>query len=391
MMANYGIGGMVPDVVGSIAGGLQTAQGLDYWEDRKRRIAAEDRRTSMQDQQMERQAMADFGMIAKNVDRSNPTQVKQALAWAAGRSPQMKNVVWDAMQKGPEASLNLIDMFQSKTTQDGKGLYERGKPFTNEEGERVIPVYEKSTQKMIRTEKLGREQGEKAGTGFGEQFTPEEMEQMADVLSETGKYEFTGRSMEIKNFNAKLKKLSLERQKQKGRDAVSTLYSQLDKKGMTKDIDSQQKKLGSMRSFTKNIDKQAEKIHEVANRLFKMDTKILNHPVNKIMRDYIGSADRAVLQLIVGELSEEIGKLASGATDSVAALSEGGREKWDAIYDTNLSTKDMLALVDESKELAKFRVDSMKESLAESREIRAGRKKAKPKELTYNIETGGFD
>lgn len=105
-MANYGIGGMVPDVVGAIGGGLQTARGLDYWDDRKRRIA-------QQESQQKRQAMADFSLIAKNVDRNNPAQVKQALAWAATRSPQMKDTVWKALQGTPEEQLNFIDMFQA--------------------------------------------------------------------------------------------------------------------------------------------------------------------------------------------------------------------------------------------------------------------------------------
>jgi len=75
----------------------------------------------------------------------------------------MKNVVWEAIQGGDESSLNLIDMFQSKTTKDGKSLYERGKPFINEEGERVIPIYNRSTQEVVRTEKLGKEQQKSAG------------------------------------------------------------------------------------------------------------------------------------------------------------------------------------------------------------------------------------
>ena len=143
---------------------------------------------------------------------------------------------------------------------------------------------------------------------------------------------------------------------------------------MTKDIDAQQKKLGSMRSFALNIDKQAGKLNETIDKIFKLDAKILNHPVNKIMTDYVGSADRAVLAVLVGELSEEIGKLASGATDSVAALSEGGREKWDKIFNVNLPAKAMKQLVNESKEVALMRIDSMKESLAESKRIRRGGK-----------------
>ena len=231
--------------------------------------------------------------------------------------------------------------------------------------------------------KFGKSQG---GNVFLDKLTDEQKDELASVYNISRKMPMTGRSDAIKEFNIDIIQRALKLQGQSGQTATETYFASLDKEGQTKDINAQQKKLGSMRSFSKNIDKQAAKIEETAQKIFKMDTKILNYPVNKIMRDYVGSADRAVLQLLVGELSEEIGKLASGATDSVAALSEGGREKWDHIFDVNLSTKDMLQLVEESKEVAKMRVDSMKESLVDSKKIRLGQKIDTPEVETETIE-----
>lgn len=199
-------------------------------------------------------------------------------------------------------------------------------------------------------------------------FTDDEKDRMAVEFTQTGEYPLKGRSKEVIRLQAEIKKRSLEQQKAQGIADVTALYNRLDKKGMQKDIDAQQGKLGSMRSFISNIDKQAAKINEVGERMKRFDTKFLNIPLNKVI-DAVGDADRATFRLLVGELSEEIGKLASGATNSVAALSEGGREKWDKIFDTNLSYNDMMELVKESKEIAHMRVDSMKESLKESRKI----------------------
>lgn len=199
-------------------------------------------------------------------------------------------------------------------------------------------------------------------------FTDEEKDRMAIEYAETGKFPMAGRNKEIYKLNAEIKKRSLEQQKARGISDITTLYNRLDKKGMQKDIDGQQVKLGSMRSFIGNIDKQAAKIGEVGKRMRRFGTKFLNIPLNKVI-DAVGDADRATFRLLVGEMSEEIGKLASGATNSVAALSEGGREKWDKIFDTNLSYNDMMQLVAESKEIAHMRVDSMKESLKTSRAI----------------------
>lgn len=204
-------------------------------------------------------------------------------------------------------------------------------------------------------------------------YTLEDKKNLARKYNITQKLPFAGRSNEIKAFNAEVVKLALAEDGIKGRDAVETLYASKDIEGMTKDINSQQKKLGSMRSFSLNIDKQADKINETIDKIFRMDVKILNHPINKIMTDYVGSADRATLAVFVGELTEEIGKLASGATDSVAALSEGGREKWDKIINLNLPAKALKGLISETKELGKMRVDSMVDSLKMSKNIRAGR------------------
>lgn len=208
------------------------------------------------------------------------------------------------------------------------------------------------------------------------EFTSDQLDELAWTYSQTGETPFKGRSESVRKANVRLKRMAMEQQKARGVTEVQAEYDRLDRKGMTKSIDKQVGKLGSMRSFIRNIDKQSVKIAEVGKRMKRLDTKILNVPINKMM-EAIGDADRAVFKLMIGELEEEIGKLASGATESVAALTDAGREKWRNIFDPNLSYEAMMQLVKESKEVGHMRVDSMKEALKESRQIRAGSSRQK--------------
>lgn len=211
-------------------------------------------------------------------------------------------------------------------------------------------------------------------------FTPDQLGEMATTLSQTGEFPFKGRSASVRKANAKIKKLSLQQQKEQGITDIQARFSQEDIKGMTKDINAQQKKVGSMRSFAKNIDKQVSKLEKVGKKLKTYKNRLANVAKNKIL-EKVGDADRAVVKLLMGELEEEIGKLASGATESVAALTDAGREKWRKIFDPDLSFKEMMQVVYESKEVAHMRIESMNESIAESKKIRAGTSRTKKKTL----------
>ena len=68
------------------------------------------------------------------------------------------------------------------------------------------------------------------------------------------------------------------------------------------------------------------------------------------------------------EISNEIGKLASGSTASVAELSVGAQEKWDAIHDPAMPVKEMLDLLEETKAAASYRIDSVQRQMSKTRE-----------------------
>ncbi len=171
-MANYGI--RVPNVVGDFGQGLQTAQSLNYWDDRKRKIAAQEaaqnRQTTMDERELKRQQTKDFGLMAKNLDVNNQQQLKQAGAYLIDKYPSMAPYVVKAMKQGPDGFKNMISMFQEPSQQkrafEQLTLYgpegqtkrvavEKGKDFTPEEGwslskaTKGMKIYDSTTGNLI--------------------------------------------------------------------------------------------------------------------------------------------------------------------------------------------------------------------------------------------------
>ncbi len=268
---------------------------------------------------------------------------------------------------------------------DPEGMKERGK--------RMLAFWAPEKLKSILAYEEGERKAAEATAEAGaplllKDFNQEKINEMALTVADTGEYPFSGRSDDVREANARLKSIAMDINKERGISDVQGRFAIMDRKGMTTDINAQQKKLGSMRSFGKNIDKQVAKLKEVGKRIRTLDNRLLNIGKNKML-EAVGDPDRAVLKLLMGELEEEIGKLASGATDSVAALTDSGREKWRKIFDPNLSFTEMMQVVDESKHVAHMRVESMVESLAESKRIRSGtslKKKATPAPVTKYTE-----
>ncbi len=264
-----------------------------------------------------------------------------------------------------------------KSASDPEGTKERGK--------RMLAFWAPEKLKSI----LAYEEGERKAAEAMEEtgppkllkgFTPEKINEMALTVADTGKYPFSGRSDDVREANAKLKSIAMDINKEKGISDIQAEFDIMDRKAMTQSINAQIKKKGSMLSFAKNIDKQVSKLEKVGKKLKTYKNRLANVAKNRIL-EKVGDADRAVVKLLMGELEEEIGKLASGATESVAALTDAGREKWRKIFDPDLSFEEMMQVVYESKEVAHMRVESMNEAIKESKRIRAGTsgtKKATP-------------
>jgi hypothetical protein len=118
-----------------------------------------------------------------------------------------------------------------------------------------------------------------------------------------------------------------------------------------------------MTGFVKNLDKQVDRVGEVADDLVsRVGTRILNVPYRKWKTEFAGSGEEKVLEAYLTEISNEIGKLSTGSTASVAELSQSAQEKWAKIHDPNLSISDLKTILEETKHMGRLRLDSSTEA-----------------------------
>lgn len=414
----------VPNVVGDISAGLGMAKQLGYMDDKP----------EVDTTQFGRQAVEDFSKIAKNVDRSNPNEVKQALAWAATRNPHLKDVVWKALQGTPEEQSDFIDMFQAEgagpetermtlygpggetkrislnkgedytppagwtlSAPKGEGSkFVRGKPFVNEENERVVPIYDKTTQELVRTETLGKAKQKEELPPIV--WTDEQLDFMADKLIATGEKPMKTRGPEANYLNQVVEQLAAKKQMSKGVGGAETTFLQKDRKAIQTSITAQEKQRGSMVSFVANLSAQVDHVKDIAEEINTFDTRFLNKPLIWVKKKLKGDPQLSKYEVYLGEIQSEIGKLSSGSTASVSELSQGAREKWESILDENLSINDMIQVLEEVKEAGNIRMESVDAGLRASRaglrQVGFGKKNkknVKKKKLKYNMETGGFE
>jgi hypothetical protein len=133
-------------------------------------------------------------------------------------------------------------------------------------------------------------------------------------------------------------------------------------------ISNQQKQIGAMGSFVKNMDAQIGRVDQLAKELQTFDTRLLNIPLRAVRGRIVGSPQQAKYDMYLAEIESEIGKLATGSAGSVAELSIGAQEKWAKIHDRNLSIKDMQSLLKETRHAGQLRMKSVEDQLKETRQ-----------------------
>ena len=143
-------------------------------------------------------------------------------------------------------------------------------------------------------------------------------------------------------------------------------------------ITQQQKQIGAMGSFVKNMDSQINKVGELSKKLSTFDTRLLNVPLRAVRGRIVGSADQAKYDMYLTEIENEIGKLATGSAASVSELSVGAQQKWEKIHDKNLSIKDMLELLKETRTAGQLRMKSVEDQIKETKASMRNRGKSEP-------------
>jgi len=149
--------------------------------------------------------------------------------------------------------------------------------------------------------------------------------------------------------------------------ALEVVGTQADTKSIQGALNFLEKQTGAMGSFIQNMDAQITQITALSEDLYTFDTRLLNWPLRTVRGKIVGSPLQAKYDMYLTEIEQEIGRLASGGVQSIAELSTGAQERWDKIHDKNLSVKDMLSLLEETRHAAGLRLKSVNDQLNRTR------------------------
>lgn len=150
--------------------------------------------------------------------------------------------------------------------------------------------------------------------------------------------------------------------------ALDAVTAQADTKSIQGSLNFLEKQLGAMGSFVTNLESQIDKVSSLSDDLKTYDTRLLNVPLRTLRGKITGSPLQAKYDMYLTEIESEIGKLATGSSASIAELSTTAQEKWDRIHDKNLSVADMLSLLEETKNAARLRRESVINQLKKTRD-----------------------
>jgi hypothetical protein len=131
----------------------------------------------------------------------------------------------------------------------------------------------------------------------------------------------------------------------------------------------QQKSYNQLDAYVKNLDKQIDRFGKISEDLGRFDTKLLNIPLVALKTQVAGSAIEAKALAYITEISTETAKIAGGAQASIREPSVELQERWNKIHDRTLSIKDLLDVMQETKELGNIRLGSVKEELESTSEL----------------------
>lgn len=218
-----------------------------------------------------------------------------------------------------------------------------------------------------------------AGTDLSiEDMTQEEVDMWGALINAGGKLPSLGRGKNVAKARMAIAK-SAARQALGGENipdipgktpseaAMEVIGTQSDTKAIQGSLNFLEKQIGSMGSFVNNLEQQVDKVSELSKDLKTFDTRLLNTPLRSIRGSIIGSPLQAKYDMYLTEIENEIGKLASGSSASIAELSVGAQEKWERIHDKKLSVNDMMELLEETKKAARMRQRSVEDQLNKTR------------------------
>jgi len=139
-----------------------------------------------------------------------------------------------------------------------------------------------------------------------------------------------------------------------------------------------------MGSFVTNINRQVGKMERISKDIVKrVGVRALDLPKREFITRFIGSGHERVFEAYMKEVSAEIAKLAQGSAASIAQLPEENRKEWEKIHDVNLSFKEILIILQGTREMANIRLGSVQDEIdytvGRMKNVRAGKAVSIPK------------
>lgn len=273
-----------------------------------------------------------------------------------GVADQAFKIGWDKQQKEREAALNIL-----KAPTDDQRLE---RELTATLGRKPTDAEFNAKKQERAVEIAGAKQGavENAkGAGGFTTWTPEAQKQafMTNVLTKETPASVKGLGGNDRKAYAKAY----------GQWQVDTGFSPQDIALMQADyragdvsLKNMAKQEGPMDAFVGNINKQIAKVKQLYDNNDRTGLRMLDLPVRELKTRALGSGEEAVKASYLLEISNEIGKLSSGASASVQQLSDSAKEDWKKVHDVNLSMKDIMTIVNATRDQANMRIESWRDA-----------------------------
>lgn len=135
-------------------------------------------------------------------------------------------------------------------------------------------------------------------------------------------------------------------------------------KSLNSSLMQQQKNRGMMGSFVKNINDQVDRLSQIGNDIIgRVGVRALDLPIRELKTRFVGSGNERVFEAYMKEISAEIAKLSQGSAASIAQLPEENRKEWERIHDPNLSMRELITILNGTKEMANIRLQSVQSEI----------------------------
>jgi len=207
--------------------------------------------------------------------------------------------------------------------------------------------------------------GEKEGNNSISDFTEEQLDFLANDYRQTKVMPTLG--MGASELRAEILKRAARLEMDAGGNPADVIQRASSNKALQGSLTNQEKQRGMMGGFVKNINKQVDRVEEVSADLVKrVGTRALDLPIRSLKRSFAGSGNENIIEAYMVEISNEIGKLSTGSSASVAELSQGAQEQWAKIHDPNLNFKELKKILNETRDMANMRLESTDEQIAET-------------------------